>query len=352
MDSLSVQCYTFDMQISFSGSAEDLKLLSEDSKDIVGYSNATSNIFDVFSRAGFDCRIKNSKSPVAIGMGYPIDYKFIGDQYRIGYTAWESTKLHPEWYHIMNKCDEVWATSSWTARVFSRQLGRDDIHVYPHGINHDWTPKEREIGDVFRFLHVGEPQIRKNGQLVVDAFVELFGNNPNYQLVMKCSGINTTRVYGPDGSILGGPDGRYSNIKILTESLTHKQMIDLYHLCHVMLYPSAGEGFGFIPLQALATGMPTISTWQWAEYKDFITIKLKSSLSETIHEQLHPGLTYHVDKEELKRTMIESVENYKILHKEALKNVNKIHEQYDWDYVSKPTLERLKKIFKSRGFRN
>ena len=351
MDSLSVQCYTFDMQISFSGAAEDLPNIPEDSKDIVGYSNAMSNIFKTLNSSGFECNIIDSSAPVAIGMGYPSDYKFYPGQYRIGYTAWESTKLKPEWFDIMSNCDEIWATSSWTARVFKKQLGRDDVHVYPHGITHDWTPKERNSYDVFRFLHIGEPQIRKNGQLVVDAFVELFGNDPSYQLVMKCGGINTTRVYAPDGSILGGPDAKYSNIRILTESLTHKQMIELYHLCNVMVYPSAGEGFGFIPLQALATGMPTISTWQWAEYKDFITIKLKSSLSESIHEVIHPGLTYNVEKEELKKAMLESVENYRSLHKDALNNVGIIHEKFDWDNVSKPTIHRLKNIFKSSGFR-
>jgi glycosyltransferase involved in cell wall biosynthesis len=340
------------MQISFSGAAEDLPNIPENSKDIVGYSNATHNIFDTLTNNGFDCQIMKPSAPIAIGMGYPTDYKFIPGQYKIGYTAWESTKLRPDWFQIMNNCDEIWATSSWTARVFERQLGRDDIHVYPHGITHDWASKEREVGEVFRFLHIGEPQIRKNGQLVVDAFVELFGNDPKYQLILKCGGINTTRVYTPDGSILGGPDAKYSNIRILTESLSHKQMIDLYHLSHVMVYPTAGEGFGFIPLQALATGMPTISTWQWAEYKDFITIKLKSSLSESVHEVIHPGLTYHVEKEELKRSMLESVDKFNVLHKDALKNSNIIHDKYDWENVSKPTIKRLKNIFKSRGFRN
>jgi glycosyltransferase involved in cell wall biosynthesis len=340
------------MQISFTGAMENLPFIPENFKDEVGYSHAAHNIMHSLEKAGFECGIKELDYPVGIGMGYPNDYKFGMNQYRIGYTAWESTKLQPEWYYIMSNCDEIWATSSWTARVFSRQLGRDDIHVYPHGITHDWKPKERDVDDVFRFLHIGEPQIRKNGQLVIDSFVELFGNNPKYQLVLKCNGINTTRVYADDGSILGGPDSRYSNIKIITEPLSHQQMIDLYHLSHAMVYPTAGEGFGFIPLQALATGMPTISTWQWSEYKDYITIKLKSSLSETIHEQLHPGLTYHVEKEELKKSMVEVVENYKLYHKDALKNVDKIHEKFDWDTVSKPTVERLKNIFKTRGFRN
>lgn len=336
------------MKISLSGAAEDTPKIPENSKDIVGYSNACSNFMRIFESNGFECEIR-SHAPVAIGVGYPADYYFEPHQYKIGYTAWESTKLKTEWYDIMGACDEVWATSSWTARVFKKQLGKD-IHVYPHGINSDWIPNKREVQNVFRFLHVGEPHFRKNGQLVIDSFIEIFGKDPKYQLILKTSGINTTRVYGPDGSIIGSPDAHYPNITIINEQLTHEQMIQLYHQCHALVYPSAGEGFGFIPLQALATGMPTISTWQWAEYKDFITIKLKSHLSETIHDELHPGLTYHVDKEHLKRSMIDVVENYNIHHKNALTNSPIIHKNFNWETVSKPTIKRLKNIFKTRGF--
>lgn len=337
------------MRLSLSGAAEDVVRIPENSKDIVGYSNATSNIMRVFEDNGFECEIK-SHAPVGIGIGYPTDYSFEPHQYKIGYTAWESTKLRPEWYEIMGSCNEVWATSSWTARVFKKQLGRD-IHVFPHGINSDWAPHRREVQEVFRFLHVGEPQIRKNGQLVIDAFVETFGKDPKYQLIMKTSGINTTRVYGLDGSIVGSPDAHYPNITILNQELTHDQMIELYNKCHALVYPTAGEGFGFIPLQALATGMPTISTWQWAEYKEFITIKLKSHLSESIHEVLHPGLTYDVDKEDLKSSMVDVVENYNVYHKNALSNSPKIHKKFNWETVSKPTVSRLKNIFETRGFR-
>lgn len=337
------------MIISFSAAPEDLDKIPEEYKDIVGYSNASSNIVSTFKKNGFKWTTNDPLAPVAIGVGYPTDYNFYPHQYKIGYTAWESTELKDGWDEIMHGCDEIWATSSWTARVFKKQLGIDNVHVYPHGINSDWSLKEREVRKVFRFLHIGEPQIRKNAQLVVDAFSELFGKDPNYQLILKCTGINSTRVYAKDGSIIGSPDAYYTNIKILTDEFSHKQMLDLYHLSHALVYPTAGEGFGFIPLQALATGMPTISTWQWAEYKDFITIKLKSSLSESIHDELHPGLTYHVEKEVLKQSMIDMVENYDKYQSQAVKNSSKIHELYNWDKVSEPTIKKLKNIFKTRG---
>lgn len=336
------------MQISFSGAAEEFHQIPKDRKDIVGYSNAIGNIFREFEKFDINCSVNDPSAAVGIGMGYPTDYKFFPHQYRIGYTAWESTQLQHGWFDIMNNCHDIWATSSWTARVFKKQLDRD-VFVYPHGIGPSWTPLKRSIDGPFRFLHVGEPQIRKNGQLVVDAFVEQFGKDPNFELILKSGGMNTTRIYGPDGSIIGSPDAHYENIRIINEQLTHEQMVRLYHLCNALVYPTAGEGFGFIPLQALATGMPTISTWQWAEYKDFITIKLRSSLGETIHEVLHPGMTYNPTKEDLKISMQLAVDNYDEYAHSAFTSAPLVHKEFDWEYVSKPAIKRLKNIFKSRG---
>lgn len=338
------------MEVSFTTAAEEMSNLKDDVKDLNGYSHASYQIFQAFKKFGIDVKIGRVSSPVGISMGFPSDYKFTPNQYKIGYTAWESTELREGWKDRMLSCNDIWATSTWTANVFKERLGKEDIHVYPHGIDIDWRPVKRKRKNVFRFLHVGEPQVRKNGQMVVEAFAELFGNNPEYQLILKCSNINTTRVFYDDGSIAGGPDVRYSNINIITAPLTHAQMIELYYKTDAMVYPTMGEGFGFIPLQSLATGMPTISTYEWAEYKKYITVPLETKLGLTEYPAIHPGNLYHVDKEDLKKSMISIVDNYDSYVKESFKNAFKIHMEYDWDRVTEPTVERLKNIFKSRGF--
>lgn len=323
--------------------------LSDDKKDLMGYSHASYQAMQALNRAGFDTRVLDPNSPVGISMGFPKDYKFFKHQLKIGYTAWESTELKAGWKEAMLQVDDLWATSTWTAEVFKEALGIEDVHVYPHGITLDWTPKKREIGEVFRFLHIGEPQARKNGQLTVEAFAELFGNDPNYQLILKCTNINTTRIFHEDGSIAGGPDGRYKNIKIITQEFSHKTMIDLYHTAHAMIYPTTGEGFGFIPLQALATGMPTATTTPWAEYEKYINVPIPSILSPSDTPNIHPGNVYNVCKDEIKKSMVDLVNNYEQYSKQAYKNSFHVHMEYDWDRVTETTSERLKNIFKSRG---
>lgn len=338
------------MEVSFTTAAEEMANLNDKMKDLNGYSHASYQISQAFSRSGIDVKIGRVSSPVGISMGFPSQYRFTPNQYKIGYTAWESTELKEGWEDQILRCDDMWATSSWTADVLRNATGREDIHVYPHGLDIDWRPVKRKRKNVFRFLHIGEPQARKNGQMVVEAFAELFGNDPDYQLILKCTNINTTRVFHQDGTIAGGPDNKYSNIRITTAPLTHEQMIELYYKTDAMLYPTMGEGFGFIPLQALGTGMPTISTYDWAEYKKYITVPLDSKLGPSEYPALHPGNVYHVDKESLKKSMKDIVDNYDAYVKQSFKNAFKIHMEYDWDRVTEPTVERLKNIFKSRGF--
>lgn len=335
--------------VSFTTAAENMNKMTQGYHDIMGYGHASYEIINAFKRAKVSCEINDINCPIGISMGFPTDYKFYDNQYKIGYTAWESTELKPGWKEQMLLVDELWATSQWTADIFKETTGREDVFVYPHGITPDWSPIRRNDSGIFRFLHIGEPQIRKNGQLVVDAFTQLFGDNPDFQLILKVSSINTTRVYADDGSIIGSPDSRYSNIVIIDDYLSHNQIIDLYHKSNAMVYPTMGEGFGFMPLQALATGMPCISTYEWADYKKYITNPIKSKLSDSEYPMLHPGKIYNVELNDVKKSMTDLVNNYDYYSKISYKNSFKVHMDYDWDYVTEDAVKRIKKILKSRA---
>ena len=61
------------------------------------------------------------------------------------------------------------------------------------------------------------------------------------------------------------------------------------------MYPTWGEGFGFIPLQGLASGMPVISTYDWSHYVDYMgPLKLKSKLTD---ETISVPFFRHLSKE-------------------------------------------------------
>jgi len=316
----------------------------------VGYGEASFHIFEEFKKQGIESLIKSSEPKIGIAFVQPSNYSFGKDQYKIAYTPWESTELLPGWKPVMNTIpDEIWATSEWVADIYSKHTSKP-IFVYEHGIEDKWIPKKRELNPdrPFRFLHVGEPASRKDAQMVVDAFASLFGNNPKYELVLKCSNINTTKIFNSkNGEVIGSPDAVYKNIKIIESFLSVEQMNGLYNLCDVFVYPSWGEGFGFNPLQAMAQGMPTICTADWASYKDLITMPLDSSWAPSPWPSTHPGLMLKPSYAQLKEYMQNCFDNYENLSNLAYKNAFIIHEKYSWEKVSAPAVKRLKQINKN-----
>ena len=332
------------MKVSFTGAPEYMDRS-------VGYGEASNHIFNSFKKVGIDCSIKDKEANIGISFIQPVAYTFAKDQYKIGYTPWESTELQWGWSTPLNQViDELWTTSPWNADIFSKHTNKP-IFVYEHGVEDVWIPKKREIDPSrpFRFLHVGEPASRKDAQSVVDAFINVFGDNPNVELILKCSRINTTRIYDPlTGHERGTPSAFYKNITIIESEFSPEQMVGLYNLCDVFVYPSWGEGFGFNPLQAMASGIPTICTAGWATYSRYITMPLDSVWFNSPWQATHPGLMLKPDYSQLKFFLQDSYANYNKYSELAYKNSFLIHKDYNWDKVSKPAIERLKKIQKDQ----
>ena len=211
-----------------------------------------------------------------------------------------------------------------------------------------WTPKRRLESDTIKFLHIGEPAPRKGGQMVVDVFTNLFGNDPKYSLTIKAYKSNTTRIYNNyiEKNILGTPDKYFNNIKIITEDYSEEQLIKLYHDHDVLVYPTYGEGFGFIPLQALATGMPTICTYDWAQYKNYLgPLKLKSELAKTEWDYVHPGEVFEPSYQHLVEVMREVANNFNAYSGYYYAQSTKIHEDYNWNQLTNKAFDHIFKKF-------
>ena len=312
-----------------------------------GYGYASANIIESLQTLGHRIGYGYHKAPVQINFCQPFQFKLHKNQYQIGYTPWESTVVPETWKPNMNLVDEYWATSDWNAQVYEDAGIKKPIKVYPHGIDKIWKPKRREQKEVLKFLHVGEPAPRKAGQMVVDAFGFLFGNNPNYSLTIKAHLNNTTRVYDNyiDRNIIGLPNVIYNNIKIITDEMPEEQLVQLYHDHDVLIYPSYGEGFGFIPLQALATGMPTICTAGWAQYSKFLgPLKLKSRLTKSPFMNLD-GLVFEPDYQHLLELMRDVANDFKAYAGYYYAQSTKIHEEYNWLQLTNNAFEDIFKKF-------
>ena len=312
-----------------------------------GFGYAAQNIVRSLQSLGHIVTWTNANTPLQLNFTQPHHYKLHRGQYQIGYTPWESTGIRPEWTERMNLCDEVWATSDWNAEVFKSNGVTVPIKTYTHGIEKIWTAHKRELkeGRPFKFLHVGEPAPRKSGQLVVDTFIKMFGDNPDYQLTIKSHHSHTIRVYDKYGNF-GLPENIYNNIKVIKDEYSAEQLVSLYHSHHVLIYPSWGEGFGFIPLQALATGMPTICTSAWAHYDNYIgPLKLKSQLIDSPWQFPHEGQVFEPNYQHLLELMRDVANNFNAYSGYYFAQSTKIHEEYNWNQLTKKAFDTILKKF-------
>lgn len=246
------------------------------------------------------------------------------DSYNIAYLPWESTALPSHWAPALARMDEVWTTSSWVKQVFED----NDIEVkkvYPHGIDHFWEPKEREAQDKVRFLFQGAPDARKNGQMAYEAFRKAFGDSKNVELVIKSRGASGIKQTMP---------GNHDNVRLIWQDCSEEQLRGLYYKCDAMVYPSSGEGFGTIPFQALATGMPVAMTSEWAEYLSWVPYRIDAKQVPSKWPQ-HPGLVYMPDMDDVVNAYKYLYDQIDMLQAEQVESAKRLHETFDWKLLTK-----------------
>lgn len=268
----------------------------------------------------------------------PIDY-VLNQGINIGYTPWESTELPESWLEPLAKLDDFWTTASWLKPIFEPYV--KDVFVLEHGIDQDWTPiyRSEKIQDRFNFLHVGEPALRKGGEILLRVWSDYFADHPKMHLTIKCMGNSDTRYKNKSFY-------DFDNVTVIGHTLSVDQMWKLYALSNCMVYPSRGEGFGLIPLQAMATGMPTILPDKcMGDYADSFGIRLRNSkLVESEYQEIHPGLWLEHDEEEIAQKMLDVYLNYESATIRAILQAQQIHKDYAWDRIADQAIERLSLI--------
>jgi glycosyltransferase involved in cell wall biosynthesis len=107
-----------------------------------------------------------------------------------------------------------------------------------------------------------------------------------------------------------------------------------------MVYPTNGEGFGFIPFDAMATGMPTIVT-NLTSCADFADLAIPLRATWGPGTGIHLGDWAIPDKDHLRELMLDVYENYAQHRKRAMQSARVMHESMTWDHVAQHVLDIL-----------
>ena len=260
---------------------------------------------------------------------------FYDHQYKIHMVQWESTQVPDSWVEILSKYDEIWTANYFGRNAFIEAgLPESMVHVFEHGIDsHIWTPMLRGQNDKIRFLHIDSGSPRKRADIAEKAFKAAFGDNPNYELTLKYSYHGLTGANWHNKDVLESRGEWNKNVRKIHETLPLDQLVSFYHFHDVLIYPSEGEGFGMIPLQAIATGMPVISTALWCSYSDlFPDTQIESALgqSDIVENYPRPGMVVIPDLDStinIMKTVASDILSYAA---KGMSYVNDAIRKYSW----------------------
>ena len=149
----------------------------------------------------------------------------------------------------LNKADLIICPSE-AATVGIREAPIDvPVAVVPFGIDEtEFSYVEREWleGDL-KFLHAGVTQFRKGSWLVVEAFLKAFDEHDHVQLTIASPKLS------PMFTRLEAEYKHHPNIEFSSD-LEESSNI-WYKAHHIYVSPHLSEGYGLMPIEAMATGM-------------------------------------------------------------------------------------------------
>lgn len=303
----------------------------------MGYGYAAVRTIKALQSCGVEVLYDNRETKCHISFIQPEFYSGNLDQYRVGYTPWESSVIPDFWPETMSQMQEIWTPSTFCANIFEEYKVNDIIRVVPHGIDGElWKIENRYIRDKFIFLHIGGPTERKGGQRVVDAFLDLFDGNKDVLLILKSNEATECRFYenGVDFK-----SARYHpQILSIDYSVDVEDLIKIYNQSHCLVYPTNGEGFGLIPFQGIATGLPTIVTNATA-CADFAEMSVPLDSSPAPGKGVHLGDWVNPDLDDLRDKMKYVYENFDEVKEKTLHSANVIHSTQTWDHIGRMIID-------------
>lgn len=225
-------------------------------------------------------QLRTSAAGIYHGVHYTIPRGYRGA--RIS-TIHDLTMIeHPEWHerikvayfsrairYAVDEADAIIVPSEFTRSRLETHFGRlENVSVIYHGVDHRRfrpldTMAEAESGDGAPQMHPGEKVVlhigtiepRKNLEHLVRAFDILASEDPDVRLILIGQrGWKSEVVYSRIAS------SKYCERIHQIGYLSEEEMLKVLHRSSCVAYPSFAEGFGLPVLEAMAAGVPVVTS--------------------------------------------------------------------------------------------
>jgi len=284
-------------------------------------------------------------------------------KYKIGYTTTEVDGIPENWVKVLNDMDEVWATSKFAKRSFIRSGVKRPIFVMPEGVDPNYYHPgikafENNTNRKFLFISNFAWGRRKGVEELFEAFSKEFSATEDVALVIKA----LPSYHGHDikeemTHLYHRPDS--APIFVWDTTMEPYLIGGLYTAGNCFVFPSRGEGFGLPPLEALACGIPVITTGYSAPIEYLMKnnkplpgvelIKYKIKKFDGRDSVYYWGFNWAVPSvSHLRHLMRKVYNNYKKYKEGAMQSSEYIRKTWSWDRKVDLVIKRLKFIYQNK----
>ena len=281
------------------------------------------------------------------------------DKPTIAYCVWETERFSDNFFHRLSELQELWVPSQWQKDcAIDQGLPADKVQVVPEAVEADCYPDPtiQQDDSVFTFCLMGRWDRRKSTTEIIRTFVELYGNNPQFRLIVSIENPHAFDRLNTAERLQKLGWGHINNI-FIKPFPPREEYLNILRSSHVFLSCARAEGWNIPLIEAMACGTPSIYSdcsgqTEFAQGKG-IPIRVIGREVATAGEQEVateftadlPGHFFTPDFEHLKRKMEEVALNYSHFKAKALEESSVIRSEYTWEKAAATAKSHLDRFY-------
>ena len=280
----------------------------------------------------------------------------------IKWGIFETDSLPDDYISYLKRSHLIWVPTQWAKTVLiSHGLNSDHIQIVHEGLNpdiyHPYCRPQSSTSDIFRFFMCGKKETRKGFDELLEGFQIAFGDDETTELHLKADYFwgGQAKAEAKQDELSRQIDGLgLRNVVPVSGALSTSDMALLYNNYDAMIFPSRAEGWGLPLIEAIACGLPVISTYYsgHSEYLSAIDgqfVRLDHQLQpiscpEFLQHWKAGGQWAVASPDEIAKKLVFVKDNYGECQKNAMVASQAIRDHFSWRHAAEQAVDSLQSL--------